>query len=112
MQKLSLKALLLTVASLFLAPVAIAQSRISGLPPGAVVVETRSLAGHNRVLVLWMLNPKRNPNNYGKDEPYTCPDYSRGSYYSGPTRVSLVNSVTNSIINTINITPGDDAEKT
>jgi hypothetical protein len=70
------------------------------------VLETRKLpsAKHpDRELVLWMVNPKKYPNGYGADEPYTCPDQSRGSYYSGATRVSLVNSATRSIINTVKI---------
>jgi hypothetical protein len=50
-----------------------------------------------------MLSPKKNPSDYGTDEPIPCPDQTRGSHYSGPTRVSLLNSATNTIINTIRI---------
>jgi hypothetical protein len=88
---------------------ALAQPAARGLPKGAVVVETRKLysASHgNRELVLWMLNPKKNPNGYAPDDTYSCPDYSRGSYYSGPTHVSLLDPVTNRIINTINVSEG------
>lgn len=95
-----------------LASSAIAQTKISGLPRNAVVVETRKLAPigqRNRTLVLWMINPKKNPTGYAPDDIYTCPDQSRGSHYSGPTRVSLVNSDTNSIINTVKIS-SDGAE--
>lgn len=91
-----------------------AQPKRLDLPNGTVVVETRNLAnvGHtDRSLVLWMLNPKKNPNGYSADEPYTCPDYSRGSYLSGPARVSLINSKTNTLINTANIA-GSDGEAT
>jgi len=50
-----------------------------------------------------MLNPTKNPADYGDDDVYPCPDQTRGSHYSGPTRVSLLNSVTNNVINTVNI---------
>ena len=50
-----------------------------------------------------MLNPKKNPNGHKPDETYSCPDYTRGSYYSGPTHVSLLDPATNRIINTINV---------
>lgn len=59
------------------------------------------------MLVLWMINPKKQPDNYKSDDIYTCPDESRGSYYSGPTRVSLVDSVTNTLINTIKVAEDD-----
>jgi hypothetical protein len=89
-----------------------AQTPIRNLPKGAVVVETASLATarhSHRMLVLWMQSPKKNPTGYSADDIYTCPDSTRGSYYSGPTRVSLVNTQTGAIINTIKI--GDlDAE--
>jgi hypothetical protein len=71
------------------------------LPPGALIIETRFVKA-NRALVLWMLNPKRVPRDV-PDELYTCPEETRGSYYSGPTRVSLVNTRTRSIINTAEI---------
>jgi hypothetical protein len=85
---------------------AISQTRIGGLPETAVILESRTLADAkhpNRSLVLWMLSPKRNPRNIPDDEPYTCPDETRGSYYSGQARVSLVNNSSNTIINTIEI---------
>jgi hypothetical protein len=74
------------------------------LPPGALIVETQSLVsqGHsNRALVLWMVRPKKNPREVNDD--YSCPEVTRGSYYSGPTRVSLVNSKTHQVINTLKI---------
>ncbi|MBL8205094.1 MAG: hypothetical protein JNM09_12750 [Blastocatellia bacterium] len=80
-----------------------------GLPEGATIIETRPLvsnAHQNRALVLWMLNPKRNPREPA-DEVYTCPEYTRGHYYSGPTRVSLVDLKTNKIINTVNVKASD-----
>jgi hypothetical protein len=56
-----------------------------------------------------MLNPKKVPSDYGSEDFIPCPDQTRGSYYSGPTRVSLVNSATNAIINTVKI-EGDSIE--
>jgi hypothetical protein len=88
---------------------AFGQSSIKGLPKGALVIETRKLYSathHNRELVLWMLNPKKNPNGYAPDDTYSCPDHTRGSYYSGPTHVSLLDPVTYRVINTINASEG------
>ncbi len=77
------------------------------LPNGAVVVETQSVAP-NRALLLWMLNPTKHPRE-SPDEPYTCPEYTRGSYYRGETRVSLVDTQTHRVINTVKILSEDDA---
>lgn len=82
-----------------------------GLEPGAQVIEVRPIQSTrhpHRALILWMLNPKKLPRDY-PDEPYTCPEYTRGSHYQGPTRVSLLNTKTNQIINTIKII-GDGGE--
>lgn len=81
-----------------------------GLPEGATIIETRTLASKShphRALILWMLNPKKNPREPA-DEIYTCPEYTRGHYYSGPTRVSLVDLQTNKIINTIKVKSDSD----
>ena len=70
------------------------------------MLETRQINSaqqQNRKLVLWMLNPEKNPNNYATDDPYTCPDETRGSNYSGPTRVSLIDSSTRKLINTLKV---------
>lgn len=75
------------------------------LPASAKIIETRPLTSRshpNRALILWMINPKRNPREPA-DEIYTCPEYTRGHYYSGPTRVSLIDLKTNKIINTIKV---------
>ena len=77
-----------------------------GLPAGARVIEVQSLesSGHpDRALLLWMVKPKRNPFSDDPDMPYTCPDETRGSAYSGPTRVSLIDATTNRVINTVKI---------
>ena len=82
----------------------VAQSS-QGLPREAQIIEqvnVPSAIHPHRTLVLWMLNPKRNPRDTS-DDIYTCPEYTRGSYYSGPTRVSLIDSSTNKVVNTIKV---------
>jgi hypothetical protein len=81
-----------------------------GLPAGALVVETRQLelgGTKNRALVLWMLKPSKNPRG-GESEMYTCPEETRGSYYSGPARVSLVDTDARRVINTVKIAEETD----
>lgn len=75
------------------------------LPSGASIIETQSLSSQGyreRQLILWMLKPTRHPRE-GDPAIYTCPEETRGSYYSGPTRVSLFDTKTNRIINTVSI---------
>jgi hypothetical protein len=72
-----------------------------GLPPGALLIEARPVK-RNRALILWMLNPTKHPREL-PHEPYTCPEETRGSYYNGQTRVSLADTRTRRIINTLNI---------
>jgi hypothetical protein len=78
-----------------------------GLPWGAVIVETRPLPSGvraNRALVLWMREPKRNDRGpLDEMNVYTCPEETLGSYYLGATRVSLVNTATRRVINTLPI---------
>ena len=77
------------------------------------MVETRNLPSRqhpNRSLVLWMQNPKKVPSDYGSEDVIPCPFQTRGSYYSGPTRVSLVNSTANRVINTVKIQEGSSAD--
>ena len=81
------------------------------LPSGAVIIEEqplRSGSHPDRELILWMVNPTKNPSDAQKnpEAPYTCPDEARGSCYSGPTRVSLVNTTTRTVINTVEIKDG------
>jgi len=57
-----------------------------------------------------MVKPKRNPRNIPDDEPYTCPDETRGSSYTGPTRVSLIDTSTNTIINTVEIRDYEESD--
>lgn len=71
------------------------------LPADAVVIESQTLAP-NRELVLWMLKPSKHPRDT-PDESYTCPEQTRGSYYEGPTRVSLKDTTSDRVINTVKI---------
>src|SRR2546426_652133 len=81
-----------------------------GLPRDARIIETKTLPPSihpDRLLVLWMLTPQEVP--WSRDF-YACPDYTRGSHYRGPTRVSLVDSHTGSVINTVEvIAHGEDS---
>jgi hypothetical protein len=82
------------------------KTSVVGLPSNALIIEERSLRPEgysDKTLILWMIKPERHPNEYESDDPYTCPDKTRGSYYSGPTRVSLINTKTRSIVNTVEI---------
>jgi hypothetical protein len=49
-----------------------------------------------------MPNPTRHPRD-ASDEIYTCPDETRGHYYSGTAKVSLVDRSTQKIIDTLEI---------
>ena len=103
MMRISLKAFTLL---LLLAATAQAQVRRApyGLPAGALVVEERPLGldgGKKRTLVLWMLRPKKYPR--GSEESYTCPEETRGSFYRGPARVSLVDAAAGRVVNTLKV---------
>lgn len=94
------------VALCALACVARAQSSRApyGLPAGALVVEERALElgpSKKRKLVLWMQRPKRYPRD--SEEGYTCPEETRGSFYRGPARVSLVDAGAGRVVNTLKV---------
>jgi len=105
-----------TVCSLcllvLLGSAAFSQTDDYGLPPGGQVIEVQPIQSAkqpHRALMLWMLNPVKIPRD-NPDDLYTCPEYTRGSHYTGPTRVSLVDLQAKKIINTIKILnhEGDD----
>ena len=73
---------------------------------GAVILETQEIKP-NRTLVLWMVRPIKHPRET-PSEPYSCPEYTRGNFYSGATRVSLVDPQTHKVINTIKVSTGAD----
>jgi hypothetical protein len=73
------------------------------LPAGAAAVETARLnlkSGQPRVLVLWMSSRTRVAR---AGEFSYCGDYVYGDHWSGPARLSLVDSRKKSLINTIEI---------
>jgi len=71
------------------------------LADGALIIEMEPVTP-NRSLILWMIRPEKHPRDTPSD-PYTCPEYTRGSYYSGATRVSLVDTQARRVINTLKI---------
>lgn len=68
---------------------------------GAIIIETQPVTP-NRSLILWMVRPTKHPRETPAD-PYTCPERTRGSYFGGATRVSLVDPETHRVINTVKI---------
>jgi hypothetical protein len=71
------------------------------LADGAMIIETQPVTP-NRSLILWMIRPTKHPRETPADS-YTCPEYTRGNYYTGPTRVSLVDPQTHRVINTVKV---------
>lgn len=71
------------------------------LSDGATIIETQPITP-NRSLILWMVRPTKHPRDTPA-EPYMCPEYTRGNYYSGATRVSLVDPQTRKVINTVKV---------
>lgn len=76
------------------------------LDKGALIIETNVLtqASKTRALVAWMINPAKNP--VLSEAAYTCPDYSRGSHYRGPLRISLLDLNNIKVINTLIVISG------
>jgi len=81
------------------------------IPAGGMVIEYADLSaatGKPRGLVLWMQNPSRVEMAPGE---YTCNDRTRGSHFTGPARLSLVDLEKHQAINTIAFrAPGVDAD--
>lgn len=58
----------------------------------------------HRALVLWALAPTDKPLQDAwpyDDDPYTCPEQTLGHYYHAPTRVSLLDTQSRRILNTV-----------
>ena len=85
----------------------VAQSDPSDLiPPNALVIERSHIPATvrpNRELLLWMIAPVKRDRGALSDNPYTCPELTMGSYYSGPTRLSLLDTRSGRVINTIKL---------
>ncbi len=71
-------------------------------PKSAVILEKAKVTA-NREMILWMESPTKHPRSADDDEIYTCPDNTRGHYYSGVTKVSLIDTKTRKILNTLEI---------
>jgi hypothetical protein len=76
------------------------------LPKSALILEKRMVTA-NRKMVLWMNHPTKHPRSPDEDDQYTCLEFTRGHYYSGTAKVSLINTATKHLINTINIQPDE-----
>jgi hypothetical protein len=100
-------------AFILLLPAVSAQVQYAGLPPDAVVIEQEPVpesAHPNRLLVLWMKSPQRNPREGTPEEnPYTCPEYTRGHFYRGPTAVSLVDTAARRVINSVSVASPEES---
>lgn len=92
------------LAAALLVALAAMQSPLA-LPSGAVVIEEARIPETirpHRSIMLWMIGPKKfDRGALGPDNPYNCPDTTLGSYYTGPTRLSLLDTRTRRVINTI-----------
>lgn len=75
--------------------------KIKSVPKSATILETQNISP-SRKMILWMPSSVRHPNE-NPGEEYTCPDRTRGSYYSGRARVTLLDSKTGKAINTLEI---------
>jgi hypothetical protein len=65
------------------------------------VLETQPVNA-TRALVLWMKEAEKNPRE-APGESYTCPEYTRGHFYSGMAYVSVINPETKEVIHTLQV---------
>jgi hypothetical protein len=79
----------------------VAGSAAQEIPKTAIVLEKQNVTPA-RQLILWMPNPTRHRREVS-DDIYTCPEETRGHYYSGIAKVSLIDLKTKEFINTIEI---------
>lgn len=73
------------------------------LPSDALIVETADLhasGGKNRMLVLWMRGPKKEVRAPG---PGFCGDFVYGDSWVGPTKLSLIDTASRKVLNTISV---------
>ena len=79
---------------------------LRGLLPGdAVVVEARALPRSlrpDRAIVLWSLAPEQHcPEGWRETWTTRCPDSTRGCFYRGPARVSLIDTRAGRVLDTV-----------
>jgi hypothetical protein len=74
----------------------------------SVVIEDIKIK--NRALILFMKDCKYFESNAEKQDYYTCPEISRGNYYSGKAYLSLVDTDLKKVVQTIKI-PGIKYQK-
>ncbi|MDQ6788978.1 MAG: hypothetical protein M3033_19415 [Acidobacteriota bacterium] len=77
------------------------------IPKSAMILETQAVTP-NRKMVLWMLNPLKHPYENQESDFYACPDETRGSYYKGVAHVSLIDTTTDKLINTVEVKYDDN----
>jgi hypothetical protein len=99
---LGLTALILAFVFLSVGSPRIVAQAANLIPETATILEEQIVTKH-RKLVLWMQDPSKHPSELGPDDIYTCPDQTSGSYYSGRANVSLVNTSSNRVVNTLEI---------
>lgn len=92
--------------TIFLTLVFVSNLFAQDIPKSAVILEKANVTP-TRQIILWMPNPKKVPRDT-TDEIYTCPDQTRGHYYSGIAKVSLIDVNTKKTINTIEIITEDE----
>ena len=76
------------------------------LPPDAMIIEAANLsaaAGKPRQLVLWMQHPEKTLRNIDHPGELYCGDSVYGDHWYGPTRLSLVDTAKDEILNTIEV---------
>jgi hypothetical protein len=86
---------------------------IRGIPKEAEILEMKSLPSElrtGRALVIWMLSPEDHPVSNFLQDPDTCPEYTRQAFKRGQTRISLVNTSTMRVINSVAVSYGEDDE--
>ena len=92
------------ISCLLTALVAVSVPAQTSLPANAQVIERVPIPSEihkNRELILWMISPQRHDRGpYSATHAYTCPETTTGSYYSGPTRLSVSDTVTHRLIST------------
>ena len=89
------------------------------LAGNAVLLEEEPLpvwAHAHRALVLWVLAPADKPlqdasPEEDQEDAYTCPEQTLGHYYRAPTRVSLADTQSRRVLNTVRVTLGNGEDE-